>query len=76
MKDKKLRSTTVYESRRSGERDVKKFVRLRNHLAHSHNLMPDNWDTIVILAKRFDKIISNAYNIDERIKAIENSEES
>jgi hypothetical protein len=74
MKDLKLRSTTIYESRRSGERDVKKLVRLRNHLAHSHNLMPDNWDAIVILAKRFDKIVSNVYNINERLKAIEGNE--
>ncbi|MHC4130591.1 MAG: hypothetical protein ACYSSP_02325 [Planctomycetota bacterium] len=71
MKDLKLRSTTVYESRRSGEKDVKRLVRLRNHLAHSHPLMPDNWQAIEILANRFDNILSNVYNMDERLKAIE-----
>jgi hypothetical protein len=76
MKDLKLRSTTVYESRRSGERDVKRIVRLRNHLAHSHHLMPDNWDAILTLAKRFQRIVSNVSNIDERIKALENNKES
>ncbi|MHC4187513.1 MAG: hypothetical protein ACYSRQ_04895, partial [Planctomycetota bacterium] len=70
MKDLKLRSTTRYESRRSGERDVKRLVRLRNHLAHSHPLMPDNWQAIEILANRFDNILSNVYNMDERLKAI------
>ncbi|MHC4842544.1 MAG: hypothetical protein ACYTEE_01960 [Planctomycetota bacterium] len=73
MKDLKLRSMTPYESRRSGEKDVKRLVRLRNHLAHSHALMPDNWDVIVVLANRFDRILSNVYNRDERIKEIENT---
>jgi hypothetical protein len=76
MKDLKLRSTTVYQSRRSGERDVKRIVRLRNHLAHSHHLMPDNWDAILILAKRFDNILSNVYNMDERMKDLESAEGS
>jgi hypothetical protein len=76
MKDLKLRSTTIYQSRRSGERDVKRLVRLRNHLAHSHHLLPDNWDAILILAKRFDNILSNVYNMDERMKDLESAEGS
>ena len=65
MKDEELRKSTIYTSRSSGEKDVAKLERLRNSLAHSQDIVDDNWDAIVILASRLNRILDHFVSIHE-----------
>lgn len=57
MKDPLLRSETVYTSKESGERDVRRLEALRNDLAHAQDVVPDHWSAIVGLASRLERFL-------------------
>lgn len=58
LKDKASKKDLNFTSKRVADRQIKDFESLRNNLAHSQNLTTYDWDTIVHLATRQDKILS------------------
>jgi len=53
----RLREMTQFESKRQLETMAKKLERLRNNLAHSQDIIAEDWETIVILADRLDFVL-------------------
>lgn len=56
-RNKQLRSMTRYESRKKLEDESKILEKLRNNLAHSQDIILNDWRTIVILTERLDSIV-------------------
>jgi hypothetical protein len=52
-----LRRLTRFESRRQTEEVGKHLEKLRNNLAHSQDIVTNDWDTIVALAENLDSIL-------------------
>ena len=52
-----LRGMTRFTSRRQLEEAAKMVERLRNNLAHSQDIVTDDWDTIVALSESLDAIL-------------------
>ena len=52
-----LRQRTRFESRRQLEEAAKRLEKLRNNLAHSQDILAEDWETIVLLAQRLDDIL-------------------
>ena len=57
-RDPTLRSVSRFSSRRRVEEATKNFERLRNNLAHSQDIITNDWQTIVELTKELDTIIA------------------
>jgi hypothetical protein len=58
VKDPEIRREFEFESRKEAERAVKEFESLRNNLAHSQDIERFNWDAIVQMAQRIDRIVA------------------
>lgn len=58
LKDPDMRKDFGFESRREGERALKELESLRNNLAHSSDLLTANWDAIVVMSRRLEKIMT------------------
>ncbi|MEK6236212.1 MAG: hypothetical protein N2C14_16015 [Planctomycetales bacterium] len=56
-KDATLRVLTQFKSRRKTEEIVKELESLRNHLAHSQDVIACDWEVIVKLTENLDRII-------------------
>ena len=53
-----LRKRTRFESRKKMEQAIKAVEKLRNNLAHSQDLVSNDWDLIVALAENFEGVIA------------------
>ena len=58
MKDPEMREDMGFESKRTVEKVTKDFESLRNNLAHAQDIITYNWDSIVLIAKRLNKIMT------------------
>ncbi len=58
IKDPVMRDDFGFESKRAIEKVTKDFEALRNNLAHSQDIITYNWDSIVLIAKRLNKIMT------------------
>jgi hypothetical protein len=58
MKDPDIREDAGFESRREAEKAIREFESLRNNLAHSNDLISYDWDAIVTVSRRLDKIMT------------------
>ena len=52
-----IRALTRFESKRQAENVGKKLERLRNNLAHSQDVVTEDWDTIVSLAENLESVV-------------------
>ena len=57
-KDPNSKENLNFTSKRDAERQIKSFESLRNNLAHTQSLTTYDWETIVRLAERQDKILT------------------
>lgn len=57
MKDPDMRKDAGFESKREAEKAIRDFESLRNSLAHVHDIVTYNWDTILTVSQRLDKIM-------------------
>ena len=58
LKDPEARAEMGFESRRQGEQALKQLESLRNNLAHAQDIVTYNWEGIVKISRRLDRIIS------------------
>lgn len=58
MKDPDIRADAGFESRREAEKVIRELESLRNNLAHANDLISYDWDAIVTVSKRLDKIMT------------------
>ena len=56
-KDQQLKETMHLGSRRQVEDTMKKMQSLRNNLAHSQEIVQDDWEMIVMLAENLNRVI-------------------
>ncbi len=56
-RSKQLRSLTRFQSRRKLEEASKKIEKLRNNLAHSQDIITNDWDTIMALSESLDAVL-------------------
>ncbi|MDP6722582.1 MAG: hypothetical protein QGF59_28220 [Pirellulaceae bacterium] len=52
-----LRGLTRFQSRRQLEEAAKMLEKLRNNLAHSQDIITNDWETIVTLSERLDEVL-------------------
>jgi hypothetical protein len=62
MKDHAVRDDLGFDSKREAEQAVKAFESLRNNLAHAHDIVTYDWETIVNVAGRLEKIMSRIHD--------------
>jgi hypothetical protein len=62
MKDPAVREDTGFGSKREAERALKAFESLRNNLAHGHDIVTYDWEAIVEVAGRLEKIMSRIHD--------------
>jgi len=58
MKDPAAREDLSMSSRKEGEKAVKQFESLRNNLAHTQDIITYDWESIVAMAERLDRIMT------------------
>jgi hypothetical protein len=58
MKDPEMMRDAGFESKNEGERGIKALESLRNNLAHSQDIISANWDAIVRISQRLEKIMT------------------
>jgi hypothetical protein len=58
MKDPDIRADVGYESKRAAEQSIRNFESLRNNLAHTNDIVTYDWDIIVKVSQRLDKIMT------------------
>jgi len=58
LKDEAAREDLGVSSRKEGERTVKQFESLRNNLAHAQDIITYDWESIVAMAARLDRILT------------------
>ncbi|MHC4346138.1 MAG: hypothetical protein ACYSUP_15805 [Planctomycetota bacterium] len=61
IKDPAVREDTGFGSKHEAERAIKAFESLRNSLAHGHDIVTYDWDTIVEVAGRLERIMSRIH---------------
>lgn len=57
-RDKEVREGWGMESKRAADRLIADLQSLRNNLAHTQDILTYDWDTILTLAQRLDKILA------------------
>ncbi len=57
-RNEQLRTMTRFESRRQVEEIGKRLEKLRNNLAHSQDIIVDDWHTIVLLSENLDSVLN------------------
>lgn len=58
VKNRELLERTKFASRRQAEEVVKRFEALRNNLAHSQDILAEDWESIVLLAENLEFVLS------------------
>jgi hypothetical protein len=58
IKDPEMREDFGFESRKDAKKSAWEFMSLRNSLAHAHDIVTYDWDMIVNMSKRLDKIMT------------------
>jgi len=58
LKNAEMREDFGFQSVREGVAAVRQFEGLRNHLAHSQSIVEADWQTIVGLSGRVDRILT------------------
>jgi hypothetical protein len=58
IKDPVLREDSGFGSMREAKRALKAFESLRNNLAHTHDIVTHDWELIVAMAGRLDRIMT------------------
>ena len=58
IKDPVIREDIGFESKRAAEKAIKDLDSLRNNLSHVHDIITYNWDMIVPISRRLDKIMT------------------
>jgi len=58
MKNPDFRAEAGYESKRAAKQGIRAFESLRNNLAHAHDIVTHDWETIVAVSQRLDRIIT------------------
>ncbi len=58
MKDPEMRENMGFESKRTADKALKDFESLRNNLAHAQDIITYNWDSIVVISRRLNKIMT------------------
>ena len=58
LADVATRESFGFSSKRDGERAMKDLQSLRNNLAHAQDIVAVNWDTIVAVSRRLDRIMA------------------
>ncbi|MHC4268977.1 MAG: hypothetical protein ACYSTS_10975 [Planctomycetota bacterium] len=58
MKDPEMREDMGFETKRIAEKASKDFESLRNNLAHAQDIITYNWDSIVVISRRLNKIMT------------------
>jgi hypothetical protein len=58
VKDEKLRQQSGFESQNKGSKQIRRLESLRNLLAHSQDIVTNDWETIVGLAEDLDSILA------------------
>jgi len=58
IKDPNMREDFGFGSRKEAKKGIWEFMSLRNSLAHAHDIVTYDWDTIVKMSKRLDKIMT------------------
>jgi hypothetical protein len=53
-----MREDMGFESKRTAEKVSKDFESLRNNLAHAQDIITNNWETIVVISRRLNKIMT------------------
>ena len=53
-----IREDMGFASKREAEQAIRAFESLRNNLAHAHDIVTYDWDMIVEVSRRLDRIIS------------------
>ncbi len=67
-KNEKIRSLTRFESRRKLEKAFKDVERLRNNLAHSQDIISNDWETIFWLAENLDRVLEPSPQLRELLE--------
>ncbi len=57
VKDPDMRKDAGFESKREAEKTIRDLESLRNSLAHAHDIVAYDWDMIVTVSKKLDKIM-------------------
>ena len=57
-KDSRLMRKLGFASKRDADRNIKEMERLRNHLAHSQDIVTHDWQTMVDLSSRVEGLLS------------------
>ena len=60
-----LREMTRFPSRRKLEDAVKVLEKLRNNLAHSQDIIANDWDAIVLLSERIDAVLEGPPGLED-----------
>ncbi len=58
IKDPDMREDFGFGSRKEAKKGIWEFMSLRNSLAHAHDIVTYDWDMIVMMSKRLDKIMT------------------
>lgn len=58
IKDPKIREDFGFGSKSEAKKGIWEFMSLRNSLAHAHDIVTYDWETIVKMSKRLDKIMT------------------
>jgi hypothetical protein len=58
IKDPEIMKDFGFESKSVAKKNIWEFQSLRNNLAHAHDIVTYNWDSIVKMSKRLDKIMT------------------
>ena len=58
LKKPEVREDMGFDSVRVAKQAIKEFSSLRNNLAHSQDIVRYNWDQIIQIANRLDRIVS------------------
>ncbi|MHC4557674.1 MAG: Swt1 family HEPN domain-containing protein [Planctomycetota bacterium] len=58
MKDPDFNEEAGFESKREAEKAIRDFESLRNNLAHAHDIVTYDWDSIIKISQRLDRIMT------------------
>ena len=69
-----LRRHTRFRSRRQMDDSIKMLERLRNNLAHSQDIIADDWGTIVALSENFENVLNGPQDLPDESQDMERTQ--
>ena len=57
-KERSIRENMGFESRKEAKKAISQLESLRNSLAHSHDIVTYDWNAIVEMSRRLDRMLS------------------